>query len=159
MRAPVVSQTFERIAPCYPFERFKREDVVVRAPCYRAHMACIHCAHTCDKCFSIWLSCLCFRAQPGQMVRPQLSKLPSTLGALMGIMKGKECVPSHATSVAAGLHAGHRLSDVVSCTCVCCRYIAELKFDGERIQLHRDGDKARSRSTPSHASARFLLSH
>ena len=24
-----------------------------------------------------------------------------------------------------------------------CSYIAELKFDGERIQVHRDGDKAR----------------
>jgi hypothetical protein len=34
-------QTFERIAPCYPFERFKREDVVVRAPCCRASSCCV----------------------------------------------------------------------------------------------------------------------
>lgn len=68
-------KTFEVVAPCYPGERVKRQDVL-----------------------------------PGQMVRPQGSNRIQSLARLQSMLRSKE-------------------------------YIAELKFDGERLQLHRDGDK------------------
>ena len=68
-------KTFEVVAPCYPSERVKRQDVV-----------------------------------PGQMIRMQTSSRIQSLNKLQSTLRSKD-------------------------------YIAELKLDGERIQLHRDGDK------------------
>ena len=68
-------KTFEVVAPCYPNERVKRQDVT-----------------------------------PGQMISPMSASRVLSLNKLPGTLRSKD-------------------------------YIAELKLDGERIQLHRNGDQ------------------
>jgi hypothetical protein len=112
----------------------KREDVVVRSGS----------ALACTPASLLTQTAFCVRAaQPGQMVRPQFASRESSLDSLLHSMRGKECARTLSRRVQlCGLH--HQCSDALSLLLLrLTRYIAELKFDGERIQLHKDGDKAR----------------
>jgi hypothetical protein len=89
------AQTFERTAPCYPYERVKREDVVVRSGS----------ALACTPASLLTQTASCVRAaQPGQMVRPQFASRESSLDSLLHNMRGKECAHTLSRRVLCGLH-------------------------------------------------------
>ncbi len=76
------------------------------------------------------------------MLNPQLAARQSTLEALVLAMRNKECGRRGSGCAASRPVAADRM--LLLC-CVLppppCRYVAELKFDGERIQMHRNGDE------------------